>query len=219
VEYLEHNSQVAVKISFFDTPIFHLYNASAMLEKDELHEDDVVHDEHDSAHSEDIELADEEALSSQKLKDLRDTLKACESEKMASLENLQRAKADFLNSRRRLDEQSAIDKERAAERVIIDFLPLVDSFELALGNGEVGEEASWVKGITAMQSQFLSILKNYGVKEIEATGKQFNPYEHEAVASRKGEAGEEHGTVLQVLQKGYKRGDTVIRPARVITAE
>lgn len=190
-----------------------------MVDYNELHDDDLVlEDEGEDAQDQDLELEAEEALTGDKLKSLRQKLKICESEKMAALEEQGRIRADFLNSKRRLEEQFSRDKERIVDRVVEDFLPLIDSFETALmhtGN----ESGEWKKGIEAMQGQFLSILKGYNIAEIEALGTTFNPHEHEAVTTQKGKGGEASETVLQVLQKGYKRGDTIIRPAKVVIAE
>ena len=70
-----------------------------------------------------------------------------------------------------------------------------------------------------MHGQFISILKSYNIIEIETLGKPFNPHEHEAVTAQPSPNGEATDMVLGVLQKGYKRGDTIIRPAKVVIAE
>ncbi len=195
-----------------------IYNAPAMVDINKLHDDDIVPEyEADDAQDQDLELEAEEELTAEKLKKLRQKLKDSESEKMAALEEQGRVRADFLNSKRRLEEQFSIDKERIIERVVEDFLPLIDSFETALA--QKGEGSQWEKGVEAMRGQFLGILKRYNITEIEAQGKTFNPHEHEAVTTKKGENGEETETILHVLQKGYKRGDTILRPAKVVIAE
>lgn len=188
-----------------------------MVEKNELHDDDIVLEEDErSAQNQDLELEAEEELTAEKMRALRHKLKASESERMAALEDSARTKADFLNSKRRLEEQFKSDKERIVDRVVSDFLPLIDSFETALMHGG---DAEVKKGVRAMHAQFLAVLRSYNITEIEAEGMPFNPHEHEAVSSQKGTKGEVPDTVVSVLQKGYKRGDTIIRPARVIIAE
>jgi molecular chaperone GrpE len=197
-----------------------IYNAPAMVDKNELHDDDIVLEEDDeSAQDQDLELEAEEELTAEKFKKLRAKLKESESEKMSALEEMGRIRADFLNSKRRLEEQFKTDRERIIERVVEDFIPLIDSFETALAQKGGSEGGQWADGVKAMHGQFLSILKSYNITEIETEGKQFNPHEHDAVTARKGENGEATDTVLQVLQKGYKRGDTIIRPAKVVIAE
>lgn len=194
-----------------------MYNAPAMGDKNELNKEEIVlDDEGERAQDQDIELEEEEALTNEKFKSLREKLKTCESERREALEEKERVRADFLNSKRRLEEQFKNDKEKIIERVVEDFLPLIDSFEIALAQKGTEEAGQWEKGIAAMHAQFLGILKRYDITEIETEGKPFDPYQHEAVTSRKGEDGEAPETVVQVLQKGYRRGDTIIRPAKVV---
>lgn len=187
-----------------------------MVDKNELHDDEIVLED-EGAQDQDLELETEEELTTDKLKKLREKLKDSESEKMAALEEVARIKADFLNSKRRLEEQFVKDKERIIEKVVMDFIPLIDSFETALAHAH-SDEGEWKKGVEAMHGQFLSILRGYDITEIDAVGKSFTPHEHEAIGQRAGDAGEAPDTVLQVLQKGYRRGEVVIRPAKVIIA-
>lgn len=174
--------------------------------------------ESDGLASEDLELEDEEQKKSDKLRSLKDALKVCETDKTKILEDLQRTRADFLNSKRRLEEQFERDKERIVDTVVRDMLPLIDSFETALLQRDDGGGGHWQKGVEAMRTQFLSILKSYNISEIETEGKPFDPHEHDAVTSRQAEHGEPPDTVLEVLQKGYRRGEIVIRPAKVVIA-
>ncbi len=190
-----------------------------MVDKNELYDDDIVLEEEDEGtQDQDLELEAEEELTAEKFKKLRLKLKESESEKMSALEEMGRIRADFLNSKRRLEEQFKLDRERIIERVVEDFLPLVDSFETALAHAET-TDGDWKKGVEAMHGQFLSILRGYNITEIETKGKPFNPHEHEAVTSQPPPNGEATDMVLAVLQKGYKRGDTIIRPAKVVIAE
>lgn len=187
-----------------------------MVFMNELHDDEFVPEEEGMhAQDQDLELEAEEELTKEKFRSLRQKLKETESEKRAALEEKERARADFLNSKRRLEEQFKTDRERLIERVIEDFLPLIDSFETALAHKN-DSEGQWEKGVRAIHAQFISILKRYDITEIDAEGKPFNPQEHEAISTMQGEKGEAPDTVLQVLQKGYRRGDTIIRPAKVV---
>jgi molecular chaperone GrpE len=190
-----------------------------MQKDNELHDDDIVLEEDaDDAQERNLELEAEEELTADKFKKLRQKLRESESEKMAALEEQGRIRADFLNSKRRLEEQFKTDKERIIERVVEDFLPLIDSFEMALkGKGETN--GTLEKGVEAMHGQFLGILKGYNIEEIEAVGKPFNPHEHEAISTKEAQDGEATDTVIEVLQKGYKRGDTIIRPAKVVITQ
>ena len=205
------------QIYIFDTLKIYLYNAPAMVDKKAFHEEDIVlEDEVEPASTDEVELEDDEARKEDKIKILRKKLQICESEKMLALEEKERARADFLNSKRRIEEQAVVDRERGVERTLNDFLTLLDSFETALMQKRTEESEHWQKGIEAMHTQFQAILKTYGVTEIETLGKHFNPYEHDAVGNVQVESPAEVDTVKQVLQKGYRRNETILRPAKVL---
>ena len=169
--------------------------------------------------NDEVEFEEEELQLKDKISSLRNKLRECEAEKIKHLEELQRSRADFLNSKRRLEEQLARDTERITERIILDFLPLLDSFDTALQGEENTHTEAWKKGVIAMHTLFTSLLKTYNIEEIDTVGKPFNPHEHEAIGNRAAKEGEETDTVAQVLQKGYKRNQIVIRPARVIITQ
>ena len=159
----------------------------------------------------DAEIEDIEEATGEKLSKLRHKLKEAEEAKRQALEDLQRTKADFLNSRKRLEEQLERDRERITLRHIEELLPLKDSFDMATQDPAWQEaDEKWRRGVEGIYTQLSGLLKNYGVTEIEAEGLPFNPHEHEAV-SQEGEG----QTVIRILQKGYKRGEVIVRPARV----
>ena len=179
-----------------------------MQEKEHI-EEEILED----THSEDVEIEDIEEAEVSKLKSLRDKLRTCESERRGTLEELQRTKADFLNSKRRLEEQLTRDKERITTKHIEILLPLCDSFDMAMSDPSWEScDEKWRKGIEGVYAQLQGILKTYGVTEVGHAGEEFNPETHEAVSSTEGEEGKVH----QVLQKGYTIGETIIRPAKVI---
>lgn len=153
---------------------------------------------------------------------LRDKLKVCEAEKREILEESQRAKADFLNARKRLEEDRRRDKERITIKHIEELIPLCDSFHMAMSNKDVWEkaDANWRKGIEGINSQLQRILTNNRVSVIDPIGAEFDPYQHEALSTVPVEEDQSH-KVVTVIQQGYvlkKEDDTteLIRPARVI---
>lgn len=157
-----------------------------------------------------LEAAEESALNKQK--QLRQKLKACEQEKMSALEDLQRVRADFLNARKRLDEERVNDRERLRVQFIEDLLPLCDSFAMALADRSFQElPADLQKGILGINMQLSSVLKDYQIMEIGEIGENFDPNLHEALSDNGG-----GHTISQVIQKGYKMGDRLIRPAKVV---
>ena len=182
-----------------------------MEDKKNQNSDEVTVLEEETTDSFEPELEDIEEATGEKLKKLRDKLKACDEEKRQILEDLQRSKADFLNGRKRLEEQLERDRERITTKHIEELLPLKDSFDMAMQDESwLDADEKWRKGIEGIYAQLETVLKNNGVSEIEALGQEFNPHEHEAVSHD----GEGH-TVTAVLQKGYRVGTTIIRPARV----
>lgn len=159
-----------------------------------------------------------EAYVGDTLKKLRESLRACEKERQEFLDGWQRSKADFLNQRKRLQEEQRLATERAENSLIGQILVLADSFDMAFKNADAWSaiDANWAKGIEGIYAQLQSILREYGVQEIEAQGVAFNPALHEAYASKPVDTADAHDTVIEVAQKGYIRGDTVLRPARVV---
>lgn len=181
----------------------------------EVDETEVVPTDEESL--EETELEAEEEFCARKLKSLRTKLAETEETKAKLHEDLQRARADFLNSKRRLEEQSLRNSERVTERLITDLLPLIDSFETAMSDKEaLGRlDPKWKSGMEGIHALLINFLKSYGVTEIETEGKHFNPHEHEAISNVPVTDNTHVDTVITVLQKGFKRNDTVLRPAKV----
>ncbi len=128
-----------------------------------------------------------------------------------------RLAADFDNYRKRVAREYIEVTARANERLLNELLPVLDDLERALEAAAAHEEAKLEDGVRLVHQSFSSLLERHGLTEIEADG-AFDPHVHEALLAQPGE-GAEQGAVLQVLQKGYRLGDRVLRPARVIVAE
>lgn len=190
-----------------------------MVDKHVIDEDDEIVTE-DTILPEDteIDVEHEEERLSDKLKAQRKKLAECEAEKQKYLEDLQRARADFLNSRRRLEEQLLRDKERATDKILEELLTLADSFDTAMADTALwgSIDAKWRVGVEAIQTKLMSILRSNNVTPIEPEGKRFNPEEHEAVSNTPVANDTDVDMVMTVLQKGYKRNDDILRPARVV---
>jgi molecular chaperone GrpE len=172
---------------------------------------------------EDSELVEDEATSKDKQKQLREKLAKCEEEKKKILDDSQLTKADFLNARKRLDEERVRDRERSKIRHMEELLPLCDSFQMAMSDKEAWEKAdeSWRKGIEGIQGQLARILEANGVKEVAPEGETFDPYKHEAIGTEEVTDEAQQDVVMSVVQKGYEistGGKTeMIRPPRVTT--
>ena len=133
-----------------------------------------------------------------------------------------RLAADFDNYRKRVARESAELSRRANERLLNELLPVLDDLERALeatGERDGGSEgqAKLEEGVRLVHRSLQDLVERYGLQEIATEG-AFDPHVHEALLTQPGE-GAATGEVLQVLQRGYKLGDRVVRPARVIVAE
>jgi molecular chaperone GrpE len=133
------------------------------------------------------------------------------------LDSLQRLKAEFDNYRKRAQRDQEALVARAGERVVKELLPVIDDLERALQAAEQHEEATLEEGVRLVHRSLADLLRREGLQEIETDG-PFDPHVHEALLQQPAE-GAESGAVIEVLQKGYRLGDRVLRPARVIVAE
>ena len=160
------------------------------------------------------EEVEEEAAAEESLEE---RLAAAEARAGEHLADLQRLAAEFDNFRKRTARDQAELVERAAERLVKELLPVLDDLERALEAAEQHEEAKLEDGVRLVHRALADALRREGLVEIDADG-AFDPHVHEALLAQPAEDAEP-GAVLQVLQKGYRLGDRVLRPARVIVAE
>jgi len=124
-------------------------------------------------------------------------------------ERLKRTMADYQNLERRIEEERKLLSKLSALLLIEKLLPVLDNLETA--QKHLNDE-----GLAMVVKQFKDILTQEGIEEIQAEGSEFNPNEHEAVETQEGE---NNNTVAQVVTKGYKIEDKVIRPAKVVVVK
>ena len=146
-----------------------------------------------------------------------DRVAELERERDEYLDSLQRLKAEFDNFRKRTARESAAQSARAGEALVKELLPVLDDLERALVAAEEHEEAKLEDGVRLVHRALADVLARAGVSEIETAG-VFDPHVHEALLAQPVD-GAEPGSVVEVLQKGYRLGDRVLRPARVVVAE
>ncbi len=194
----------------------------------------MVNKKHENKNQEDLEITNEdteitepdleevEAREVDIIKSLREKFKVCDQEKREILEETQRTKADFLNARKRLEEERFKDRERAVISHVERLLPLCDSFQMAMADKEGWSkaDANWRKGVEGIYSQLQSILNSYSVKVVNPVGEDFDPYKHEALSTLPVTDEKQHDKIMVVIQSGYEiqknDGTTeMIRPARV----
>src|SRR5213594_1306277 len=131
-------------------------------------------------------------------------------------DRLQRLAAEFDNFRKRNAREQAAFAERASERLVKELVPILDDLGRALEAASEHEEAKLEDGVRLVHRSLADLLTKEGLAEIETDG-EFDPHVHEALLSQPSD--EEEGSVIEVVQKGYKLGDRVLRPARVVVAE
>ena len=140
-----------------------------------------------------------------------DPLATVTKERDEYLDALQRLKAEFDNYRKRVARDQQELAARAHERLIREVVPVLDDLERALAH-----EGDLDEGVRLIHRQLSDALAKEGLTEVATDGK-FDPHTQEALLSQPSD--EEEGTVIQVLQKGYKLGDRVLRPARVVVSQ
>jgi molecular chaperone GrpE len=146
-----------------------------------------------------------------------DRVAELERERDEYLDSLQRLKAEFDNFRKRTARDSAAQSARANEALVKELLPVLDDLERALVAAEQHEEAKLEDGVRLVHRALADVLVRAGLSEIETDG-AFDPHVHEALLAQPVE-GAEPGSLVEVVQKGYRLGDRVLRPARVVVAE
>jgi molecular chaperone GrpE len=138
----------------------------------------------------------------------------------------QRTKADFENYRKRATREAAAAQERGIAKLAKELLPAVDNLDRALeaaataspdGTPQDNGTATLVSGIKLVHADVIAALARAGIERFSPEGEPFDPQVHEAVAQVPFE-GAESGTVVEVYQRGYRLGEVVLRPARVVVA-
>jgi molecular chaperone GrpE len=142
-------------------------------------------------------------------------LEALRAENEELIDTLQRLQADFDNFRKRAARDQEALVARAGERIVKELLPVLDDLERALEAAEQHEEAKLEEGVKLVHRQLEQLLQREGLASVETDGK-FDPHVHEALLTQPSASDE--GSVIEVLQKGYRLGDRVLRPARVVVA-
>lgn len=156
-----------------------------------------------------------------KLGDMTEDIEKAKREATESSERLVRLQADWDNYRRRTAQERLDERERAAEKLVVSLLPVIDDMERAIehASGVEHDAASeqleqFVNGVSAVHDKMVGVLSKEGVEAIDPAGEPFNPLEHQAVGRREDKDAYDE-TVDQVYQKGYRMGKKVIRTAMV----
>lgn len=153
-----------------------------------------------------------------RLSDVEDQIEAAKREAADATDRMLRLQADWENFRRRTAAERLAERERAAEGLVTNLLPVIDDIERAIEHAGATEDDAQLKqfvdGVSAVHAKMLGALAKEGVEPIDPAGEAFDPLAHQAVGRvEDAEAFDE--TVAQVYQKGYRMGDKVIRTAMV----
>lgn len=140
-------------------------------------------------------------------------------EKKLIYEQLMRRQAEFENYRKRVDRERTEIYAKARAEIVTDLLPVLDNLERALGSGAQIDSGDAVRdgivtGVKLIHRQFLDVLSGLGLSPVKAVGEPFDPHMHEAVTTETNNELPEN-TVIEELQRGYKLGDRLLRPAMV----
>ena len=156
---------------------------------------------------------EKEVAEAEDIEVLKQTLAAEREKTEGYLANWQRAQADFINYKRRSEQEKAETSNFAKTTLILNLLPVLDDLERALTSiPPHSVKRTWLDGIRLIERKFRASLETEGLSEIKTLGEPFDPHLHEAVRNSKGE----EGVVVEEIQKGYKFRDRIIRPAMVV---
>jgi molecular chaperone GrpE len=138
------------------------------------------------------------------------------------LDLAKRTKADFENFRKRMSAEVLAAAGRGKAEVLRDVLPVLDDLERAIQAAGLDPEGDsddgLAHGVLLVFRSLRDSLAKHGIEAVDPTGEKFDPQVHEALSAQPAE-GVESGVVLETMQKGYRLGEQLIRPARVVVAE
>ena len=163
---------------------------------------------------ESIETIGELKEKQKEIKKLEDEIKKKEEEHGSLFDKYLRVNAEYDNFRKRTAKEKEGIYSDAAIDVLKNILPVLDNFERAVQFFDASDPEKVFEGFKIIYSQFLGALEKIGVEEIKSEGEKFNPEIHNAVMHEE-DGGQPENTVAAVMQKGYARGDRIIRPAMV----
>ena len=155
---------------------------------------------------------DPEASEGKRVKKLVEELGACRKDKQEYMDGWQRAKADYVNLLKRFEMEIKTAKTGGVVKAVETLLPAFDALERSKEHGEIPE------GFIAIAKQLENAFASLGLAELGKVGERFNPEFHEALGQDVAESAETDDTITTVLGKGWKIGDSVIRPAKVRVA-
>jgi molecular chaperone GrpE len=154
-----------------------------------------------------------EVTDAEDIEALKQALAEEEEKTKGYLANWQRAEADFINYKRRSEQEKEEISKFATSALMLNILPILDDLERAFASSPPRlAKHGWVDGIKLIDRKLRATLEAQGLSPINALGEPFDPHLHEAVRQDKGK----EGIVIEEVQKGYTFRDKVIRPSKVV---
>jgi molecular chaperone GrpE len=153
----------------------------------------------------------------ERIKKLKERIKTLEEERQEYLDGWQRAKADFVNYKKREEESKQEFSKYAREGTVSDLLPVLESFDMAFANKEAWGKVdqSWRVGVEYIYGQFLGVLKDHGLTEISPIGETFDASVHTAIENVPTDDPAKEHRIAEVVQKGYALAGKLIRSPKV----
>lgn len=174
--------------------------------KEEENDDFVIESELESVNS----------LGDKSIKKIKEQLKKTTDDKQEYLAGWQRAKADLINAKKDFESQKKNLLDFANSDLILQIIPVLDSFEMALNHKQEDEFfKQWLQGFSYIYNQLLSVLESNGIKQINPLNEIFNPEFHTALEIIKVDDINQENIILEVVQKGYLLKGKIIREAKV----
>ncbi len=199
-----------------------------MNKDDKKQQDDVIYDEPSEKETkEEVNLdsdvvPEEETESSDSLiKKLKEKIKKLEAEKAEYMDGWQRERADFINYKKRVENEKLEIIKYSNENLVSDIIPVLDSFDMAFANKEAWEKVdkNWRLGVEYIHTQLMKVLGENGLKEMNPIGEKFDPKFHVAEEHTETDDEKKDGVIVTVKKKGYILNDRVIIAPSVVVAE
>ena len=187
--------------------------------------DDIIYDEEDKKTTKkvvDDVVMDEENESPEALvKKLKEKIKGLEKEKQEYMDGWQRERADFINYKKRIDQEKIEVVKYANEGLLEEITQVLDSFEMAFSNKEAWEKVdkNWRVGVEYIHTQLVKILDENNFRATNPLGEKFDPRFHIAVEHTETDDEKKDGVIIEVKKKGYILNDRVMKAAQVVVAE
>ena len=145
-------------------------------------------------------------------------LEECQKERQEYLDGWQRARAEMVNLKKQHEEEKKLFTSIGKEKMLLDILPILDNFEAAFSSDSWEKvDQNWRIGIEYIHKQFLEVLKNNGIEEFGSENDEVDFEKYEVVEEVYSDL--EKGKIVKIVQKGYKIGDKIIRPAKIKIAK